>query len=225
MGDRKSGISILTLAISAAGAVAAAVIVPLFWQRGTLIATAMTPVVVALVSEALRRPAEAIKDTAPKMTRRSGTGTPVHSPHSADRFEPLPPEERAAMPPPRSDDPYGLHTPRRRVSHHWRLALGTGVAAFAIAVVAVTMSELVFGGPATGDGGRTTFFSGSRNNDATPTPTATPNETREATPTPTPTETPAATPTPTPTPTPTATPTPGARAPAPTGTPTPAPTP
>ena len=35
-------------------------IVPMIWERGTLIATAMTPVIVALVSEALRKPAEKI---------------------------------------------------------------------------------------------------------------------------------------------------------------------
>ena len=56
--DSGGGLNIQTLLISAVGAVAAATIVPLFWAKGTIIATAMTPVVVALVSEALRRPAE-----------------------------------------------------------------------------------------------------------------------------------------------------------------------
>src|SRR5262245_45831973 len=160
MEKQQSSISIQTLAISAAAAVAAAVVVPMIWDRGTLIATAMTPVIVALVSEALRKPAAAISSAAPKMTRRSGTGAPVSSPHSADRFDPLPPEERAAEPPPSSDDPFGLRERRRPARHHWRLALATGAAAFAIAVVALTGSELVFGGAATRDDGRTTFFPG-----------------------------------------------------------------
>ena len=112
------------------------------------------------------------------------------------------------------DDPFGLRS-RPPVKHHWKIALATGAVAFAIAVVALTMSELVFGGPATSDGGSTTFFSGS-SSEATPTPTATPTatETPEATETrgadrdadadahAGPTETPApleATPTPTPT--------------------------
>jgi hypothetical protein len=225
MEQEKSGLSIQTLAISAAAAVAAAVIVSMIWQRGTLIATAMTPVIVALVSEALRKPARAISSATPKvMTRRSGTGAAVHSPHSADRFDPLPPEERAAAPPPRDDDPFGLRARRRPARHHWRLALATGVAAFAIAVAGLTMSELVFGGAAARDDGRTTFFPGRESRDEEPTPTASPTPTAteeaEETPTATPTPTATATATPTATPSPTATPAP-LDAPAPTSTPTP----
>jgi hypothetical protein len=198
--EKRSGISIQTLVISSAAAVAAAVIVPMVWERGTLIATAMTPVIVALVSEALSRPAERITAVT-KTARRSATGAAVRDPG----FDPLPPGEREVTV--RGDDPFGLRK-RPKVRHHWKLALATGAAAFAIAVVAVTMSELVLGGPATRDGGSTTFFSGSRE---TPTPTATPTatETPQATETPTPTPTPTATPTPTETPAPLdATPTP-----------------
>ena len=49
--EQTSGLSIQTLLISAAAAVAAATIVPMFWEHGTIFATAMTPVVVALGSE------------------------------------------------------------------------------------------------------------------------------------------------------------------------------
>jgi len=192
--DSGSGISIQTLAISAAAAVAAAVIVPMIWERGTLIATAMTPVIVALVSEGLRKPAEKITAVTP--LRRSATGAAVRDPG----FEPLPPGERDVAV--RDDDPFRLRS-RPPVRRHWKVALATGAAAFAIAVVGLTMSELVFGGPATKDGGSTTFFPGSR--DATPTSTATPEATPEATETAPPEE---ATPTPTPTPVPTETPAP-----------------
>jgi hypothetical protein len=207
--DSGSGISIQTLAISAAAAVAAAVIVPMVWERGTLVATAMTPVIVALVSEGLRKPAEKITAVTPRVTRRSGTGAAVRDPD----FEPLPPGEREVQM--SEDDPFGLRSrPPVVRRHHWKLALATGAAAFAIAVVALTMSELVFGGPATKDGGGTTFFSsGSRDEEPTPTATPTVTETPEATETPTPeataTPTPTETPAPleaTPTPTPTATP-------------------
>jgi hypothetical protein len=210
----KSGISIQTLAISALAAVAAAVIVPMIWDKGTLIATAMTPVIVALVSEALRKPAERISAVTPKVTRRS-SGLPVRSPHSADRFDPLPPQERAAAPPPRSDDPFRLRTARRPARHHWRLAFATGVVAFVVAVAGLTMSELVLGGAATRDGGRTTFFSAGDSREEeqptpTPSPTPTATETAEpeetATPVPTPTPTAAPSPVPTETPPPAATP-------------------
>jgi hypothetical protein len=191
--DKGSGISIQTLAISAVAAVAAAVIIPMIWERGTLIATAMTPVIVALVSEGLRKPAEKITAVTPLGTRRSATGAAVRDPD----FDPLPPDERDLAV--REDDPFNLRG-RSPVKHHWKIALATGAAAFAIAVVALTMSELVFGGPATKEGGSTTFFSGS--SEETPTPTATPTPT----PTPTPTETPEATETAQPTATATATP-------------------
>lgn len=211
MEKEKSRLSIETLVISALAAVAAAVLVPMFWERGTLIATAMTPVIVSLASEALRRPTQKIKTAAPRVVvPRRGT---------TERFDPLPPDERDAAPAIRADDPFGLRAPARRpVRHHWRLALATGAIAFVIAVVGLTMSELVFGGPATREDGRTTIFGGSnRSDDATPTPTATPTETATPTPTPTPT------PTVTPTPTPTATPTPLAAPEATTPTPTPPP--
>ena len=206
--EKRSGVSVQTLVISAAAAVAAAVIVPLIWERGTLLATAMTPVIVALVSEALRKPAEKITAVTPRVTRRSATGAAVRTPE----FDPLPPGERDVAV--REDDPFGLRS-RPPVRHHWKLALATGAAAFVIAVVALTMSELVLGGPATRDGGRATFIPSDEK--ATPTatpeasPTATPEETAEptATPTPTPTVTAAPTETPAPldaTPTPTVTP-------------------
>ncbi len=205
--EKKSGISIQTLAISAGAAVAAAVVVPMIWERGTLVATAMTPVIVAVVSEALRKPADKLT-AATKTVRRSATGAAVRDPD----FDPLPPEERDLEV--RDDDPFGLRG-RPPFKHHWKLALATGAAAFAIAVVALTMSELVFGGPATKDGGSTTFFSGSSEETPTPTPTAT----STATETPEATETAEPTATPTPTPTPTETPAPLEATPTPTVTP------
>jgi cell division septation protein DedD len=204
--EKSSGISVQTLAISAAAAVAAAVVVPMIWERGTLVATAMTPVIVALVSEGLRKPADRLT-AATKTARRSATGAAVRDPE----FDPLPPEERGVEV--RDDDPFGLRG-RPPVKHHWKLALATGAAAFAIAVVGLTMSELVFGGPATRDGGSTTFFSGSTAEE-TATPTVTPEATEE------PEQTPAPTQTATPTPTPTATQSPAPLEATPTPTPTP----
>jgi hypothetical protein len=213
--EKKSGISIQTLAISAVAAVAAAVVVPLIWERGTLFATAMTPVIVAVVSEALRKPAEAISTVAPRVTKRSATGAAVRAPERYEpSFDPLPPDERDEPPAVREDDPFGLRAaPKPR--HHWKIALATGAVAFIIAAVFLTSSELVFGGSATRDGGRTTLFGGNRATPtATATPSATPSDDRQATPTATPTPTPTATETPvpqtqtaTPAPTVTATPT------------------
>jgi hypothetical protein len=213
--ENQSGISIQTLVISAGAAVAAAIIVPLFWERGTLIATAMTPVIVAVVSEALRKPVEVIRAATPVPTRRSATGAAVRDPE----FDPLPPDERDAAPEMRSEDPYGLRA-KPRVHHHWKIALATGAIACVVAVVALTASELVLGGPATRDSGRTTIFGGSRTATPTPSPTPTATGTEEEEATPAPSESPE--PTTTASPTPTASPSPQPRtAPAPTPTPTP----
>jgi hypothetical protein len=215
--EKKSGISIQTLLISALAAVAAAVIVPMIWERGTLFATAMTPVIVALVSEALRKPAEAISTVAPRVTRRSATGAAVRSPERYEPFDPLPPDERDEPPAVREDDPFGLRAaPKPR--HHWKLALATGAVAFVIAAVLLTSSELVFGGAATREGGRTNLFGGKR---ATPSATATPTSTpsQESTPEATATPSATATPTPTATATPSPTPTPSPLSAEPTATP------
>src|SRR3954447_22190741 len=72
--EKSSGLSLQTLLISAVAAAAAATVVPMIWERGTIIATAMTPVIVALVSEGLRKPVQHVSAVAPKGTRRSGTG-------------------------------------------------------------------------------------------------------------------------------------------------------
>jgi len=219
--EKKSGISIQTLLISACAAVAAAVIVPMIWERGTLIATAMTPVIVAVVSEALRKPAEVISTVPSKLPRRSATGAAVRSPDAyeppTEPFEPLPPTERDLEPATRPDDPYGLRA-SPRMHHHWKIALATGAVAFVIAVVALTGTELVFGGAATKDNGRTTFFGSSST--PTATPTATPSG-DEATPTATPSATATPTPTATATPAPTETPAPATAAPTATPTATP----
>jgi septal ring-binding cell division protein DamX len=206
--EKRSGISIQTLVVSALSSVAAALIIPMIWEPGTVFAAAATPVIVALVSEALRKPAEKITAATPRPTRRSATGAAVRSPD----FDPLPPSEREITA--RGDDPFGLRE-RPKVRHHWRLALATGAAAFVVAVVGLTMSELVLGGPATRDDGSTTFFSGDRRERETPTPTATPTATES----PAATETAEPTPTPTATPTPTETPAPLEATPTPTATP------
>jgi hypothetical protein len=242
-----SGLSIQTLFISASAAVAAATIVPLFWQQGTVIATAMTPVIVALVSEALRKPVETVKTVAPKVTRRTGTGAAVrqYEPEAArtrdaagvgargrgpERFEPLPPHLRDETPVVRSDDPFGLRTAERR-RPRLKIALVTGLLAFLMAAAAVTASELaLFGGSVSGERGRTTLLGGGKSNaekrderqqeqktDEEASPTATPEEST----------TPEATSTATPEATATVTPAPDAQtAPVtPTPSPTPVPTP
>src|SRR3954447_2054360 len=140
------GLSIQTLLISAFAAVVAATVVPMIWEHGTILATAMTPVVVALVSEGLRKPVQHVSTVAPRVTRRSGAGAAVRrfDPSAAptrdpehvgargqgpERFEPLPDHLREDAPAVSDDDPFGLRkaskTPRPRL----KIALATGLLA------------------------------------------------------------------------------------------------
>lgn len=220
--DAQSGLSIGTLLIASASAVAAALIVPLFWQRGTLIATAITPIVVSLVSELLQRPKEHA-GRAVRLVR------PATRPGEPEPFEPVDPSGRvqpdegepAGAPAGRlaGDDPFGLRRAdvrRRRM----RVAALTGVLAFVAAAAVLTFSELVvFGSSVNRESARTTLFGGGRDGrDGGKHPTPTPTETAAPSRTPTPSPSPSPTPTPTPTesavPSTTATPTP-----APTGPP------
>ncbi len=228
--QEKGGLQLSTLLISSLSAVAAAVIVPYFWERGSLLAVAVTPIIVALVTEALNRPTKVITKAAPRVTRRTAALDPqqvtgVAEPERVGRWG-------------NEDDPFGLRTPQRskqRRGFPWKLGIVTGLVAAVIGAAVVTASELAIFGHAVGGKERSTsVFGGSSSNssDEEETPTATPTATEEATETATPEadETPAPTVTVTPTPsaTPTATPpleaTPNPQT-VPTTTPTIAPTP
>ena len=56
--SNRGGLSVRTLAIASAASALATYVVPMIWRPGTIAAAAATPVIVALISEALARPAE-----------------------------------------------------------------------------------------------------------------------------------------------------------------------
>jgi hypothetical protein len=215
------GLSAKTLLIAGAASAAAAIVIPMLWRPGTVFAAAMTPIVVALVSELLRRPVETVSSV---RVRRTPRGTAILEPPPEEPFDPLAPpsaEDLAVLhesPPP----PPRVHRRRPLTARQWKLGLATGLVAFASVAAVFTASELVAGDAVSGGGARTTFFGGSKSDrsepdkkrerereqpaeKATPTTTAEPTATPEETPTPTPT----------PTPVPTATPEPAEPAPAP----------
>jgi hypothetical protein len=213
--EKSSGLSLQTLLISSVAAVIAAVVVPTFWERGSLLATAITPIVVAIVSEALNRPAKVITAAAPKVARRSATGAALRSPQPTGvGARGAGPERVGQGAPPWSrdpDDPFGLRAaeaPRRRFPV--RLAVITGLIAAVIGAGVVTASELAVFGHSIGHSGRETSLFGGKATKAkaTPTPTPTPSATATATQTATPsaTATQTATATPSASATPTATP-------------------
>jgi hypothetical protein len=137
-GDRdnrpRSGISPPTLIIASVASVAASFAVARIWGPGTLLGAAAAPIIVALVSETLRRPMRTAAATARKMPAR-GRVAAADAPHT--------------------------EAPATAWRHRWGLALATGLAAFAIVVGVFTVPDLVAGSSITGNGQPTTFFGGS----------------------------------------------------------------
>ena len=142
-----------TLAIASTASASAAVLTSQLWFRGTWIAAALTPVIVTLVSELLHRPTERI---ASKLTsERPSLPTQTDHPAPTGRDQEAAPAEpvrvyRSSSVPPR----------RRKIAVG--AVLGTAALALAIAVVALTVPELIAGG-AIGKSGESTTFFGKKN--------------------------------------------------------------
>ena len=178
--EEERRLSIRTLIFASIGSAVAAILTSQFWGAGTPIAAALTPVIVALVSELLHRPTE-------RIAQRLTTETP------ALRETDVLPEAAGAGPPPREEErrprpareapgaspaggpprpgrrpPGAGREPEFRVYRSrpassrlpWKVILGTAAIAFAIAVAALTLPELIAGGSVAGGGRDTTFFGG-----------------------------------------------------------------
>jgi len=159
----KPGLSASTLMIASASSAVAAIVVSHVWGGGTLIGAASTPVIVALVSEALRRPARAI-DTV--RTARAARFDPVAEgrrglaegdlDHARRALVPAAARAEAERRVHRASGP-GLKLARPRVI----AAIATGLVAFIVAGIVLTGSELVFGRSSVASSGRrTTYFGG-----------------------------------------------------------------
>src|SRR2546423_4722680 len=170
--EEERHLSLVTLVIASVASASAAIVTSQFWIAGTPIAAAVTPVIVALVSEMLHRPTRAI---ATRLTTEADALLPA----AAGAARPPPPSDPQARPgrlvapaepgsepaagrpggsPPPSHGPVhvygGRPTGRRR-----RIAVGvvaaTAALAFAIAAAALTLPELI-GGRSLIHGGRAT---------------------------------------------------------------------
>jgi hypothetical protein len=153
----------VTLAITAIASATAAFICSQIWARGTLASAAVTPVLVALMKEALSKPAKAVSQAVPVrgVVRSAGHGD-----------EPLPPESIAQRVP-QHGEIHGPSGARRRSG--WRTAIITGLLGFLVGAVIITVPELVAGQAASGGQHETTLFGGEQGpgDSATPTDTTT----------------------------------------------------
>ncbi|MEA2265325.1 MAG: hypothetical protein QOE27_908 [Solirubrobacteraceae bacterium] len=204
--ERRGGISIQTLTVAAAASAIASFTVSRIWGAGTVVSAALTPVLVALASEFLRRPVDHVSASAQRVVpvvapalvrpssargqappaptrpedRASGVGRPPAPGEPPP--SPSPPPQAEWAPVSYADPPAAAFRPR------WRLVLMTGFLAFAIVVGFFTIPDLILGHSITGAGGSTTFFSG-------PSSPAPPTRTVTVQTTPTPTSTAATQPT------------------------------
>ena len=143
-----------TLLIAAVSAVAAATVVSRLWQPGTVMATAMTPVLIALVKEALERPAKRVSSLTVRAPRVPGEAPPP---------PPVMVTDEDGLTPMR------VYRPGRKMRRRWKLAIATGLLAFAIAVAAMTLPELVAGHSVVSTSHDTTIFGGRRHTSSTTT--------------------------------------------------------
>ncbi len=139
------GVDVRTLFLTACASAGAAYACSKIWAPGTLASAAFTPVLVAILKEALAKPTDVVARAVPvRGVVRSAPGQE-------------PPEDRTARVPQAGE--LRSHTPSRR-TRGWRLAVITGLLGFLVSAVVFTVPELVAGRSA-GDGDRgTTIFGG-----------------------------------------------------------------
>src|SRR3954468_23488616 len=92
---RAEGIELPSLFLGAAASAVAAYITSRIWAAGTLFSAALSPVIVALVKEGLRRPTEKVVEVVPAAlpARSRGTRTGADAPGLAPEDPPPPAPE------------------------------------------------------------------------------------------------------------------------------------
>jgi hypothetical protein len=162
------GIDVRTLFITACASAGAAYTCSKLWAPGTLASAAFTPVIVALIKQALDKPTEVVARAVPV----KGVVRSARPPGSEPLTEVRPPDGEAVGAAPASslayEDPATRVAQPGEIQYHasgsrmrgWRLAVVTGLLGFLIAAVVLTVPELVAGRSAS-DGARdTTIFGG-----------------------------------------------------------------
>jgi hypothetical protein len=193
--EEERRLSIRTLVIASVASATAAILTSQFWTAGTPLAAAITPVIVALVSELLHRPTEKLAERLTVegtsiLPQAAGAGPPPEP--DADRLPERAPAEPGSEDEPASDTgkerpepgrpstgegPVRVYRPGPQTRR--RIAVGvvatTAVLAFAIAAAALTLPELI-AGQSVGKRDRNTTLFGGRQKEAqeqAPAPTVT----------------------------------------------------
>jgi hypothetical protein len=180
--EEEQRLNLRTLVIASAASATAALVTSRLWIAGTWIAAAMTPVIVTLVSEMLRRPSDALARgiTVDRDALPDPEAPPRPEAEAARRVAQRLRSGDVALPDPEAPPPQAAprrgappaptrvyrseaarSSPRRR-KIAYRVVFGTAALAFVIAVLALTVPELIAGDSVGKNGGRTTLFGGSK---------------------------------------------------------------
>jgi hypothetical protein len=166
--EEERRVNMRTLVIASVASAAAAAVTSQLWIHGTWLAAALTPALVALISEAMHRPTERIARAWTSDRPALGAGASRHADQPAPADEPLRPRA-APGPAPGGSRAAGAPGPVRVYRQptdrapRRRSALGvvaaTAAIAFVIAVAALTAGDLISGGSIGKGSGSTTLFS------------------------------------------------------------------
>jgi hypothetical protein len=212
--EEERRLSIRTIAIASISSATAAIITSRFWAGGTPIAAAVTPVIVAILSEVLHRPTAVIAerlttDRSALLSDAMGAGSPsarkpppspardleAEHPAAEERPPPLHPTDGEAVPSSERPGPVSYHRapqPRQRIA--LRVVALTAILAFAVSAAILTLPELISGQSIGRSNRHTTLFGGKKHSPAktdqstTPatTPATTPETDQQTTPKPAP---------------------------------------
>ncbi|MGI9099278.1 MAG: hypothetical protein ACR2H2_12465 [Solirubrobacteraceae bacterium] len=159
-------IDLPTLVLTAVASAAAAYTCSKIWAPGTLASAAFTPVLVAILKEALARPTRVVTRVVPVRGAVRSTPPPSSPTYAPPEPEPPPPTGPVAQ---QGEIAYHSTGPSPR---RWRLAIVTGLLGFVVAALVLTVPEIVAGDSASGGGG-TTLFGGQSEDRKAPTKTTT----------------------------------------------------
>ncbi len=158
--ERQRRLNARTLVIASAASASAAAVTSQLWIAGTWIAAAITPVLVALVSELLHRPSEriarALTSDQPALVLDDAAERPAEATH---------PDPDAPPPQWTGAGPVRVYRQPPQTPVRPRIALGvvfaTAAIALAVAVVVITVPELI-AGQSLGKGDNATTFGGGK---------------------------------------------------------------
>ncbi|NLT05591.1 MAG: hypothetical protein GXY03_04695 [Solirubrobacterales bacterium] len=175
-------LSLQTLVIASLASAAAAAITSQFWIRGTPIAAALSPIIVALVSELLHRPTDKLAERLTSETDALPEAAGAGPPPASQETDPRPAGEQPRAAGDAADRPdfnvyRGAGRSRRR-KIAWITVLGTGLLGFLIAATLLTIPEAITGQSLFND--RRTTLGGSKRAERQPATAPTTTQTTPA---------------------------------------------